>query len=134
MRIGNIFPSGKAVHAPETEVEPTIQQADRGTSTNDPPHQQGDKNKQPNPADVNKERTHSNYPHGNKVRHPTGNTGKRDPLTRSREELSSLTTTTDDDRETCRPQYVRKKKPRTEAETSEEKRGGRTIRNKKPST
>ena len=112
------------IHAPETEVEPTIQQGETGEpQPMTPPQQQGDINKQPNPADVNKERTHSEYPYGNKVRHPTVNIGKRDPLTRSREEFPSLTATTDDDRETGRPQYVRKKKPRTEAETSEEKRG-----------
>jgi hypothetical protein len=65
------------------------------------------------------------------IRNPKNPLVKRDTTIRTSDDAPTLNATTNDEQELTRPPFVRKKKPQTEVETTEDTRSSRSMRNRK---
>jgi hypothetical protein len=117
----------------DTEMTPQQRETEKNAPVT-PEDIHGETTTTTHPTKVEEEGAYRRREDNNNTRTITGSTGKKDPLTRSQEDFPILIAPTDEDLESTRPHYIRKRKPRTDAETSEERKGGRTMRSKKLST
>jgi hypothetical protein len=98
------------LYTPDEEINPIPQQTRTDNITIPTPNTDtGDSPSPPQHADI-KEVSSSNVSDiNNKPRLPTGSPGKKDPLSRSREDFPTLIIPTNDDPEVSRLHYLRKK-------------------------